>query len=58
MSYDTITVTPSTPHIGAEIGNIDLTKPLTNRQVQEVHEAIVAHGVVFIRDQKIDFEFT
>ena len=56
MSYDTITVTPSTPHIGAEIGNIDLTRPLSNRQVHEVHAAIIAHGVVFFRDQKLDFE--
>ncbi|HEX4040553.1 MAG TPA: TauD/TfdA family dioxygenase, partial [Xanthobacteraceae bacterium] len=55
MRYDTITVTPSTPHIGAEIGNIDLTKPLTNRQVEEVHDAIIAHGVIFFRDQNIDF---
>src|SRR5579863_4445545 len=55
MGYDTITVTPSTPHIGAEIGNIDLTKPLTNQQVEEVHDAIIAHGVIFFRDQKIDF---
>jgi taurine dioxygenase len=56
MSYDTITVTPSTPHIGAEIGGIDLTRPLSNRQVQEVHDAIIAHGVIFFRDQMLDFE--
>ena len=56
MSYDTITVTPSSPHIGAEIGKIDLTRPLSNRQVQELHDAIIAHGVIFFRDQKIDFE--
>ena len=56
MSYDTITVTPCSPHIGAEIGNVDLTRPLTNRQVQEVHDAIIAHGVIFFRNQKIDFE--
>jgi taurine dioxygenase len=54
--YDTITVTPCTPHIGAEIGDIDLTRPLSNRQVEEVHDAIVAHGVIFFRNQKIDFE--
>ena len=54
--YDTITVTPSTPHIGAEIDNIDLTRPLSNRQVDEVHDAIIAHGVIFFRNQKIDFE--
>jgi len=55
MSYDTITVTASSPHIGAEIGNIDLTRPLSNKQVQELHDAIIAHGVIFFRDQKIDF---
>jgi taurine dioxygenase len=54
--YDTITVTPCTPHIGAEIGNIDLTRSLSNRQVAEVHDAIIAHGVIFFRNQKIDFE--
>jgi taurine dioxygenase len=56
MSYDTISVTPCSPHIGAEIGNVDLARPLTNRQVQEVHDAIIAHGVIFFRNQKIDFE--
>src|ERR1700747_595792 len=55
-NYDTITVTPCTPHIGAEIGDIDLTRPLSNRQVQEVHDAVIAHGVIFFRNQKIDFE--
>jgi len=55
MNYDSITVTPSTPHVGAEIGNVDLTGPLTNREVEEIHDAIVAHGVVFFRNQKIDF---
>ena len=54
--YDTITVAPCTPHIGAEIGNIDLTRPLSNRQVEEAHDAIIAHGVIFFRNQKIDFE--
>ncbi len=54
--YDTVTVTPCSPHIGAEIGNIDLRRPLSNRQVDEVHDAIIAHGVIFFRNQKIDFE--
>jgi taurine dioxygenase len=50
--YDTIIVTPCTPHIGAEIGNIGLTRPLSNRQVQEVYDAIIAHGVIFFRNQR------
>jgi len=49
MSYDSITVTRSTPHVGAEIANVDLTRPLTNREVEEIHDAIIANGVVFFR---------
>ena len=54
--YETITVTPLTPHIGAEIGNIDVTKPLSEQQVKELHEAFHRHLVIFFRDQKISFE--
>ncbi len=53
MSYDSITVTQSSPHVGAEIGNVDLTKPLSNTQVMEIRRAINSHGVVFFRDQKL-----
>ena len=54
MTYDSITVTQSSPHVGAEIGNVDLTRPLSNREVEEIRIAINAHGVVFFRDQKLD----
>ena len=54
MEYETITVSPLTPHIGAEIGNIDLRLPLTNVQVHDLHEALMAHSVIFFRDQPID----
>jgi hypothetical protein len=33
MSYDTINVTPVTPRIGGTIDGVQLTKPLSNRQV-------------------------
>ena len=36
MSYDSITVTQSSPHVGAEIGNVDLTRPLSNSEVAEL----------------------
>src|SRR6202048_1873029 len=55
-SYETITATPSSPHIGAEIGNIDLTRSLTNQQVTELHDAFTRYQVIFFRDQKISFE--
>ena len=56
MSYEAITVQPVSPHIGAEIGNIDLTTPLPNRQVEEVHKAFIQYQVIFFRDQKISFD--
>jgi taurine dioxygenase len=55
-SYETITATPASPQIGAEIGGIDLTNPLSNQQVEELHDAFARYQVIFFRDQKISFE--
>ena len=52
VSYETITATPASPHIGAEIGNIDLTSR-SNNQVEELHQAFIQYQVIFFRDQKI-----
>jgi taurine dioxygenase len=54
--FISITVTKLSPHIGAEIGNIDLTRPLSELQVKELHDAFTRNLVVFFRDQKIGFE--
>lgn len=54
MSQSTITVTPLTPRIGAEIAGIDLGRPLAPAAVQAIHEALIRHLVVFFRDQDID----
>jgi len=56
MSYGTIQPTPTTPNIGAEIAGIDLSRPLGNRQVDELHDALAAHQVLFFRDQKLDYD--
>ena len=54
MNYETITIEPVSPHIGAEIGNIDLTRPLPNAQVEELHRGVhPIPGAIFFRDQKI-----
>jgi taurine dioxygenase len=53
MSYQTIEVTKLTPHIGAEIGGVDLSRPLGNQQFQEVHDALMANLVIFFRDQHL-----
>ncbi len=56
MGFETISVTPLSPHVGAEISGIDLARPLSNREVDELHEALNRHLVIFFHDQKIDFD--
>jgi taurine dioxygenase len=49
--YETITVDKLTPIIGAEIGGVDLSQPLSNHQMSEVHRALAENVVIFFRDQ-------
>jgi taurine dioxygenase len=56
MTYQTIEVRKLTPHIGAEIGGVDLSRPLGNQQFQEVHDALMDRLVIFFRDQRISIE--
>ena len=53
MSETGITVEKCSPHIGAEIAGVDLTGPLSNSEVDQIHSALNAHGVVFFRDQNL-----
>jgi taurine dioxygenase len=54
--YKAITVTRCSPTVGAEIGNIDLTRPLTELELAELKRAFTENLVLFFRDQKISFE--
>ncbi len=49
--YETITIDKLTPIIGAEVGGVDLSKPLSNRQQDEIHRALAENSVIFFRDQ-------
>jgi taurine dioxygenase len=51
--YETISVEPVSPVIGAEISGVDLSQPLGNQTVQEIHDALMAHLVVFFRNQDL-----
>ena len=52
IAYESITVAPMSPHIGAEIGGIDLTRPLANKQVEELHDAFARYpGDLFPRSE-------
>src|SRR5260370_16720389 len=56
MGYETINVTPVTPRIGATVEGVALAKPLSNRQVEELHQALAEHQVLFFRDQPLDVD--
>lgn len=56
MQYRTIRVEPVTPALGAEIHGIDLVKPLSDRQCEELHGALMDRQVIFFRDQNISFD--
>ena len=51
-AYETITVTPLSQHVGAEIGGVDV-RDLSERQFAEIRRAYVEHGVIFFRDQEL-----
>ncbi len=51
LPYDTITVDKLTPIIGAEIAGVDLSRPLGNHQMEEIHRALAENLVIFFRDQ-------
>jgi taurine dioxygenase len=55
-NYRSITATPASPHIGAEIGGVDLTRPLSDEQIAEIKDAFTRYQVIFFRDQKISFD--
>ena len=51
--YDTLSVEPLTPVIGAEVAGIDLSKDLSNQQLADIRDAWHAHSVLVFRDQHI-----
>jgi taurine dioxygenase len=55
MAADTLTVTPLTARIGAEIGGVDLREP-GDAALARIREALLEHQVVFFRDQRLEPE--
>lgn len=51
--YAAITVDKLTPIIGAEIGGVDLARPLDDRVMEEVRRALAENLVIFFRDQQL-----
>ena len=50
--YKTIGVDKLTPIIGAEIDGIDLSRPLADEQLDEVHRALAENCVIFFATRR------
>jgi len=51
--FKTLKITRLSGNIGAEIGNVDLSKTLDQNVIDEISRALARHGVIFFRDQEI-----
>jgi taurine dioxygenase len=54
--YNSITVDRLTPIIGAEVGGVDLSKPLNDEQLAEVRRAFLENHVLVFRDQHLSVD--
>ena len=52
-TYRTFAVRTLTPHIGAEVRDVDLSQPLSNEQAQDIHDAWLDWKLLVFRDQKL-----
>ena len=51
-----IDVSPVSVHIGAEIGGVNLSRPLSQQQVDEIWAALLRWKVIFFRNQQLDHQ--
>ena len=51
MARESITVTPLTDALGAEIAGVDLSRPLDPSMLAAVRKALLDHLVIFLRGQ-------
>ena len=54
--YQALELTPYNPSLGATVGNIDLTRPLTDKELAELKRAFTEYQVLFFRDQQISHD--
>ena len=56
MTDTRVTVKPMTVHIGAEVGGVDLSRPLTEEQISVIRKALNTWKVIFFRNQPLSHE--
>ena len=52
-TYQTIEVKPLAGSMGAEIVGVDLSRPMSNAQKADVHQAFLDHLMIYFRDQSL-----
>lgn len=55
-TYDSFSVSPLTPHLGAEVAGVDLSAPLEGAALDDLRQAWADWGVLVFRDQHLDRE--
>lgn len=50
----TISVSPISGALGAELGGVDLSAELSEAVIQDIRQALLDHGVIFFHDQDFD----
>ncbi len=55
-SYASFSIEPLTPHLGAEVGDLDLSVPLDDAQLADLRQAFADWSVLVFRDQVLDRE--
>ena len=51
---DHVTVAPLGPALGAEVGGLDLARPLAAAELEAIRAALQAHHLLCFRDQRLD----
>jgi len=55
-AISSITITRLAGSIGAEIGGVDIASEVSDETVEAVRRALLEHKVVFLREQRLDYE--
>lgn len=48
-----LTITALGPYIGAQVSDINLSRPLSDAQFEQLYHALIRHQVLFFRDQPV-----
>lgn len=51
-----LTVRPLSPHLGAELSGVDLSRPLANSEAEAIYRLLLDRQVLFFRDQPLTLE--